>query len=280
MENNFTQNNNSTAIEVMKGLPFGYKGIKAALFDFDGTISTLRQGWEDVMEPLMVEMICGNTRQTREIVEEVRQYINESTGIQTIHQMKWLSEAVEKYGKNPAVHDEWWYKDEYNKRLIERVKARVQDISNGRLIPEDFIIKGAREFLEVLSGKGIELYVASGTDHEDVISEVKVLGLSGYFKEVAGAPNRKVNCSKEKVLNDLIKEKGFKGSELLVVGDGKVEIALGNRVGAVTLGMATDEVKRYGVNDVKRIRLVGAGCHAFIGDFTNYNAILEWLYLK
>lgn len=33
--------------------------IKAAILDFDGTLSTLRHGWEDVMEPLMVEMICG-----------------------------------------------------------------------------------------------------------------------------------------------------------------------------------------------------------------------------
>ena len=31
--------------------------IKAAILDFDGTLSTLRHGWEDVMEPLMVEMI-------------------------------------------------------------------------------------------------------------------------------------------------------------------------------------------------------------------------------
>jgi hypothetical protein len=29
-----------------------------AVFDFDGTISAIRQGWEHIMVPLMVEMIC------------------------------------------------------------------------------------------------------------------------------------------------------------------------------------------------------------------------------
>ena len=36
--------------------------IKAAIFDFDGTCSTLRCGWERVMEPLMLEEFrrtCG-----------------------------------------------------------------------------------------------------------------------------------------------------------------------------------------------------------------------------
>lgn len=36
--------------------------IKAAVFDFDGTISTLRCGWEEVMEPLMLECISGEKK--------------------------------------------------------------------------------------------------------------------------------------------------------------------------------------------------------------------------
>ena len=44
--------------------------IRAAIFDFDGTFSTLRHGWERVMGPLMLEMISGKmaedaTKRTR-----------------------------------------------------------------------------------------------------------------------------------------------------------------------------------------------------------------------
>ena len=33
--------------------------VKAVLFDFDGTISTLRYGWEAVMRQMMLELIAG-----------------------------------------------------------------------------------------------------------------------------------------------------------------------------------------------------------------------------
>ena len=31
--------------------------VTAVVLDFDGTVSTLREGWETIMEPLMLEMI-------------------------------------------------------------------------------------------------------------------------------------------------------------------------------------------------------------------------------
>ena len=77
--------------------------IKYALIDFDGTISVIRQGWEDVMIPLMIEMICDGNPPTLEIEKEVRDYVDYSTGILTIKQMEWLAEAVRRHGiaKNP-----------------------------------------------------------------------------------------------------------------------------------------------------------------------------------
>ena len=75
----------------------------------------------------------------------------------------------------------------------------------------------------------------------------------------------------------LFSEKNFSGGELLVIGDGKVEIALGKQSGAFALGAATDEIKRRGVNPVKRKRLLAAGADAIIGDFTCADEILKWL---
>ena len=95
--------------------------LDAAVFDFDGTLSSLRAGWEKVMEPLMVELIPGDKE---EVTALVRKYIDESTGIQTIFQMKWLAEQVTKLGG--AALDPWDYKDEYNRRLMERVEQKKQ----------------------------------------------------------------------------------------------------------------------------------------------------------
>ncbi len=252
--------------------------IKTVLFDFDGTISTLRFGWEKIMEPLMLEMIAGNTEPDDALIAEVAEYIDQSTGIQTYYQMKWLSEAVVRHGRNAgASTDPWWYKAEYNRRLMEPVKMRINKIKNGECLTSDFLVSGSEKLLKTLYDKGIEIYVASGTDHPDVNNEAEVLGLKKYFKEISGAPLGKADCSKEAVLRRLISDSKLQGNELAVIGDGKVEIALGREMGAITLGVASDEEKRCGVNAAKRERLIKAGAHAIVGDFRGLDEILFWM---
>lgn len=264
-------------LEIIKPLEGEKKRIKAALFDFDGTVSTLRQGWETIMEPLMVEMINGMAPSDQELENKIRNYISESTGIQTIYQMYWLVDQVEQYKRNPEIHDAWWYKDEYNRRLLEMVQRRSDKLLNGNSQPEDFRIPGSLEFLEALHKRGIDIYIASGTDDVDVQREVESLGIRQLVKYVAGAPHRRADCSKEAVIKDLIEDQGLQGSEFFVIGDGKVEIGLGLEAGAISIGAATDEINRQGINEFKRSKLVEAGAHAIVGDFLNYHEILDWL---
>lgn len=263
--------------EIIKPLPTEKRIIKVALFDFDGTISTLRQGWEKVMEPLMIEMINGDSPPDKELIEKIRDYIDDSTGIQTIHQMFWLEKQVKEYGRNPEIKDAWWYKEEYNQRLLKIVKTRTDKLLSGELSPEDYRIKGSYEFLEDLHHRGIDIYIASGTDDIDVQREVESIGVKQFAKHIAGAPHLKVDCSKESVIKNLMENQGLKGSELLLIGDGKVEISLGVTAGAITIGAATDEINRFGINEFKRAKLIKAGAHAIIGDFTHFDNIYKWL---
>ena len=252
--------------------------VRAVLFDFDGTISTLRCGWEKVMKPLMLEMISGGTDWDEALEREVDDYINESTGIQTIHQMKWLAETVKARGMNPdASDDPWWYKGEYNRRLMESVSQRVQNVKSGRLPRENYMIQGSEAFLKALRERNVNLYVASGTDHPDVLNEVAALGLTDYFTFIAGAPVAAESCSKEKVIADLIRNEGLSGDDFAVIGDGKVEIRLGHEAGARTIGLASDEEHLCGVNPVKRERLIKAGADVICGDFGNLDEILSFL---
>ena len=242
--------------------------VTTVLFDFDGTISTLRCGWEEVMEPLMVELLGEDFRTM------VQKYIDESTGIQTIFQMKWLAEQMRSGGG--IADDPWKYKEEYNRRLIKPVMERRRRISDGSSSPDEYMIKGSRELLEMLTESGIALYVASGTDDADVKQEVAALGLEEYFTDIKGAPEAREECSKEAVIRALIEEKGVTGEKLAVVGDGKVEITIGKENGARTLGLATDEIKRFGINPIKRKRLIKAGADAITGDFSDIAALREF----
>ena len=255
--------------------------VKAVLFDFDGTVSTLRCGWEKVMKPLMLDWISGFGTYDESLEKEVDDYIDDSTGIQTIQQMKWLAERVHLNGANPgAPTDPWIYKKEYNDRLMKMIGANVEALEEKRKAPEGFLINGSVEFLKALKDRGVTIYVASGTDHKDVLREAAALGVIGYFDYIAGAPEGVEDCSKEKVITDLLKDKHLTGDDFAVIGDGKVEIRLGKQAGARTVGLATDEIERKGINSIKERRLTLAGADVIAGDFEEKHDLLAFLGLE
>lgn len=255
----------------------GDRTIKVMVFDFDGTISTLRSGWETVMAPVMKEVLeqCPDAPKENELDELIRAFINESTGIQTIYQMKWLRDKVAEFGGTPL--DAWDYKAMYNTRLMENVEKKKEMLLSGSLNPGQFLMSGAKAYLMALKRRGIKLFAASGTDDCDVKDEAKALGVYDLFDEIAGAPDHCENCSKEAVLKRLISKDGFSSSNICVVGDGKVEIALGKSIGALTIGIASDEEQRRGINEVKRTRLINAGADVIIGEFDDVEALLNLL---
>ena len=246
--------------------------VSAVLFDFDGTISTLRHGWESVMKPLMAEYIMKPGDDPPAVWDVIDRYVDESTGLQTIHQMKWL--AAHAAPGCPA--DPWFYKDEYNRRLLDMIADRRRAVETGTPA-EAYLISGAKELLSALKARNVGLYVASGTDEADVKAEARALGVDVFFSAIAGAPERAETDAKAAALRRLIHEAGLKGSQLAVIGDGRVEIALGRETGARTLGMATDEARRCGFNEAKKRRLIAVGADALAGDFEDLGGILAFL---
>lgn len=241
--------------------------IKAAIFDFDGTLSTLRCGWEQVMAPMMEEYL-NKTEDAKKLVSD---FIDASTGIQTVLQMQWLKEQVEKQGDTAL--DVWEYKAEYNRRLMQSVEKKRKIAGNGKR--EDFLIKDCEIFLKALKKKGIKIYGASGTDDADVKEEARILGLDKYFDEIRGAMPFSTDCSKEATLKSLMQN--FSGENLLVVGDGPVEIRLGKELGALTIGVAANENNLSGFDEAKINRLTKAGAHVLIDSFTDLEGILKWM---
>ncbi|MBE6639832.1 MAG: HAD family hydrolase [Ruminococcaceae bacterium] len=256
-------------------LPKG--NVRAAIFDFDGTFSTLRCGWEKVMQKLMLDLISGGKAYDDALINKVDAYIDASTGIQTVYQMQWLKDQVEEAGYGQEDRDVWWYKDQYNARLMKEICQRISRLEKGEDSPEQYLVAGAVNFLHTLRNAGIAVYLASGTDHKDVLHEATVLGVANLFSVIKGAPERQVACSKEAVLEMLLQESGLPAESILLVGDGKVEIALGAKNGCYTLGVASDEENLRGINPVKRKRLQIAGADAIVGDFENLCALRDWL---
>ena len=252
--------------------------IKFALIDFDGTISVIRQGWENVMIPLMIEMICGGKRPTPDIVREVQEYVDYSTGILTIKQMEWLAKTVRRYGMAKPL-DPYVYKRIYNERLMRIVNERLKKLRSGELRPDDLMIEGSRMFLKGLFERKVIMFLVSGTDHQYVLNEAEALQITQYFRGgVYGALDRSDAHTKEKIIRSILQREGLKGNELLVVGDGPVEIRNAKERGAIALGVASDEVRRRGLNKRKRERLIKAGADIIIPDYLEHDRILKFLF--
>jgi len=253
--------------------------FRHALFDFDGTISVIREGWERVMVPMMVEMLAGEEGDPEgSIRREVEQYVDESTGVQTILQMEWLAEAVARRRGPAQALTAYEYKGIYNERLLEPVRERLGRLERGDLRREDLMIAGAEDFVRALGERGLTLYLASGTDVEHVRHEAAALGVDRCFGGgIFGALGSVEAYSKGKVIREILDAHHLSGPELLVVGDGPVEIREGKARGAVTLGVASDEARRRGLNPHKRDRLIAAGADLLIPDFTAAAGLLALL---
>jgi phosphoglycolate phosphatase-like HAD superfamily hydrolase len=252
--------------------------VRHVLFDFDGTLSVLRQGWEEVMAPVMIEAICGRYPDPvhPEIEQEVLEYVDRSTGILTIRQMQWLAEAVQRHGLAPRVLTAAEYKALYLSRLMVFVRQRIARLDGNPAARNEFLVAGAWEFVSGLAQRGVHLYLASGTDHDDVAAEAQALGMLEFFGvEVYGALDHNENHAKERVIQRILDDNHLSGAELLIIGDGPVEIREGAQRQAVTLGLASDEIARSGWNPRKTERLIAAGADLLAGDFSHAAQLIQ-----
>ena len=253
--------------------------VQAVVLDFDGTISTLRAGWEDVMEPLMLSLIAGESEPTESLVREVRSYIADSTGIQTAFQMQWLKARVDAAGHGDPAHDIWWYKDLYNQRLLAMIAGRIASLESGQASSDAFLVPGSIPFLQALRAQGVAVYIASGTDDCDLQREMRILGIAPLVTLAKGAPHQQLHCSKEDVVQSLLAD--IPGERVAVIGDGKVEIRIGCQAGARTIGLATDELRGCGgIDQRKRHRLLAAGADAIAPNFEPLAPLLQFLGLE
>ena len=256
--------------------------LKHLLFDFDGTISILREGWPAIMAPVCAEMICGDSEQTQTILEEVDRMIDETTGIQTIYQMERLQEMVIAHGLVPKdkVLSPAEYKQVYLDRLMVPVRRRIAKLESGEKTVADFIVAGSIRFLGLLSKRDVHMYVFSGTDQDDVRNEAGKLGAAPFFEEIWGALPSKEEYSKEKVIRDIMTRHDLHGPQVLAVGDGPVELRNVKDAGGIALGVCSDEKAGRGWDMHKRTRLLKAGADILIPDFNEAEKLVAYLFAE
>lgn len=171
------------------------------------------------------------------------------------------------------------YKSIYNRKLLSMVAKKVEEVKARRLDASDLTIKGSISFLRYLAAHGTKLYLASGTDVEDVRQEAALLGYADYFEgRIFGSVGDVKNDPKRLVIQQIINTQVKGNPESCVVfGDGPVEMREAKRHGLLAVGVLSDEIRRYGLNMKKRSRLILGGADLLIPDFSHASILAEYL---
>jgi phosphoglycolate phosphatase len=254
---------------------------KVALFDFDGTISTIRSGWIDVMTPMMIEILLDLKTGEKEsdLLQMIHEMIWKTTGKETIYQMMDFADHVAKRGGTPL--DPREYKKMYLDRLWVKIVGRIEDLKQEKVAPEHYMVPGARELLQRLKDRGLKLYLASGTDEIYMREEARLLGVTPFFDGgVYGAQEDYKSFSKKILIQRIISNTDVRGDEIVGFGDGYVEIEEVKLVGGTAVGVATKEPECAEVDDWKRQRLIGVGADYIVPNFLHHGPLTESLFAK
>jgi phosphoglycolate phosphatase len=260
-------------IEIIR--PAAAPAARAALFDFDGTLSLIRTGWMRVMVPMMVEVLAElGTGESEDALRQVTEdFVWRLTGRETIYQMIELTRQVELRGGTPA--DPLAYKRCYLERLGHVIAGRLDALRDRRCPPDAYLVPGARALLEALRERGLHLYLASGTDESFVKEEADLLDVTRYFDGgIFGARDEGQAFSKRSVIEGILALPDVRGADLIGFGDGYVEIEEVKRVGGVAIGVATDEPECRVADEWKRQRLIGVGADYIVPNYVDWRELL------
>lgn len=268
-----------TAIELVR--PFPHRRPRAAVFDFDGTLSLIRGGWTDLMVGMMYESL-GQLAHADESPEQlqarIRAYVLSLNGAPTILQMERFAKEIRDRGGNaePAPV----YHQEYLRRLGVKITERKTALLERRCVEDDLTVPGTRTFLQLLVDRGVELTLASGTEIEFVREEAALLKIADFFEGRIFAPGSQPHAfAKKRVMEELLLRHGDQGTGVIGVGDGKVETQAMSELGGLAIGVACDEQHRSGVTDeAKRPQLIEAGAAVIVPDYRHAVEFVEHLW--
>ena len=252
---------------------------KVVIFDFDGTLSLIRSGWMSVMVPLCVEELArlGTGETEQQLNAAVEEFVWRLTGKETIYQMMALADAIRARGGTPAEPLE--YKKRYLDRLNLRIAHRLSSLRDRRADAARYLVPGSRWLLEEFSRRGLILYLASGTDHANVKEEAELLDIARYFgSRIFGAQDDLRSFSKAILVQRILAQAGFHAAELLVFGDGYVEIEEVKKANGTAIGVATAEPDCLTVDDWKRKRLIEVGADFIIPNYLDFGELERILF--
>jgi phosphoglycolate phosphatase-like HAD superfamily hydrolase len=254
--------------------------FRVAVFDFDGTLSLIREGWARIMAEMGRDLFREQglpTGPEGELLAYLEDQMLRLSGKPSIYQMRNLATIVAERGGQAPDPDALL--QEYLRRLHAVIDVRTRQLATGEAPPDAWTVPGSHEVLENLRRRGVALYLASGTDLKHVRAEAELLKLTEFFGNRIYAPaDNTPNFAKRDVFEMILRDQRIDGEQLLSFGDGYSETVEAKRVNGVAVGVASAEAGAPGLNRMKRDMLRELGADVIVPDYREQCELMTWLF--
>ena len=254
--------------------------ISHVLFDFDGTISLIRQGWPDVMVPMFVEALPRRPGETDDDIRRMVRRRHHAVERQADHLPDDPARREDPRARRPAGRPA---------RLQTRIPAAARTRTSAAARPRSPAAP-LRPTPCSSTRSGPCSSTCSPSDCRSISPAAPIsprssarpslLDVARYFGgHIYGALDDYKQFSKKIVIDRILQEHAITGRHLLSFGDGYVEIENTKQAGGLAVAVASDEANNGSgqVDEWKRERLLGVGADAVIPDFRDAIPFVDYL---
>lgn len=236
---------------------------------YDVIVNGLPENYDSEENVKRLVAFCGT-----QVLEETDRFCVESAGLSALTQMEWAirrsmqegnivveggkgaanDEKIARIWKGEEIFEDLPDTPEVEKYLTENTPrlfklyenvlngfCRDKNLEKAKKDPKSFQIEGSMEWIKFLKDNGVKNYFVTGAVVEKgmgMYEEVEVLGYTfgenGLMDDIYGSTwDEKV--PKNVIMERLVKKFGLDPKNVLIVGDGRSEIATGVNLGALTI---------------------------------------------
>jgi phosphoglycolate phosphatase len=193
------------------------RGIRAVIFDFDGTLAVLNIDFSEMRE---------------QVFELMRKYGVHEEKIEERYLLEIVDEVVQILNQKNTSTAETFYQEAH--QILHEVELRAAE--EGKLLP------GVEAALKSLRSRGLKVGIVTRNCEEavrkvvpDIEAFCDVFVSRDLIKKVKPHPEQ---------LTSVLKALHVTGEETVMVGDHTIDIQAGKRVGMRTIGVLTGRVKK------------------------------------
>ncbi|AGK96155.1 HAD family hydrolase [Clostridium pasteurianum] len=162
------------------------------IFDFDGVIVDSMKVRDNGFRAIFSDFNTDD-------VEKLVKYNRKNGGLSRFHKIKYFYEEI--------------LKSNIEDSLIKKYAEEFTEIMKSELIKLDYLIKDTVEFIK--KNKDIKkLYIASGSENEELNYLCRELGIDHCFSAIYGSPRHKND-----IVKSIIEDNKYDNSKVILIGD-------------------------------------------------------------